>query len=43
MGVTKKQVQSEREQAQRVGCGVQMDDVKLILEVEKYREFPAWE
>lgn len=33
-----------KKQGQRVCGGVQMDDVKLIYEVEyKYREFPAWE
>lgn len=37
LGVTNKHVQNEREEAQKVCCGVQIDSVELILEVEKYK------
>lgn len=39
MGITNNQGKSEREEAERICCKVKMDDVKLILEVEKPRRF----
>lgn len=38
LGVKNKQVQSEREEAQEVCCGVQMADEKLIFELERIGE-----
>lgn len=41
--VMNKQVQKEREEAESVFCGVQMDDVKSIFDFEKYMELSAYE
>lgn len=38
-----KQIQSEEEEAGRVSCGVQIDDVNLNFELGKQMELSAWE